>query len=752
MLTIESIGRRILLFGRDASGNAYVQTDDRFKPYFYYEDWRGPFRTIDGKRAMMEYCNLPSEVKIKRAQHKLTFEADIRYVNRYIIDMIDNLPKQDIRMCYLDIEIARTEKGYESAEVANNPILSICCYDSFDKTYKQWCTVSDNPSDERIMLQSFIDYIKDKNPDMLIAWNGDAFDFPFIINRIKNIGLNPNDLARGGEVYTTEYGAKIFGRILFDLMVAYKKHFSGGGRESWSLDYISKYELRDKGGKEKYRGELDDLYKNDKVKFMKYNERDVELMVMLNENLRMVEFFDEIRRMCFCRFEDVFMNSKIADCLCLKYAKGKYILPNAGGTSDDDSITGGYVRESEPKLHENVAVMDMKSLYPSVMIGFNISYETLLPGPAENCNSIDGKYFFKKETGIIPSIVKPMLELRKKVARDMEVAKNTYGVESTEYRTLWMTQYSLKVVANSFYGVLLLDKFRLYKRDAGQAITYTAQKIVKEVHKWFEDRKLKIIYGDTDSCFILMNGKSTDDMKELNREINTYFKSYFKQFGVEEQNNIFKLEFEKVYSTLFFKRKEDGTGVKKKYAGRMVWYDGKDVDIISIVGFESKRSDNPQAGREFLKKLLEMVLRRNPKPEIDSFIEQFKAKIKNNELTPEEIGLPIGIQKDLDKYGNQIHARASRIANQKHNAGIRAGDKVKYLYVKTPEGVIAFKNYLWDGYQIDTDKMINRIVDMKVGPIYNSLGWEYERIMIRKTPEFMKRAVAQNQSLMVFIK
>jgi len=226
------------------------------------------------------------------------------------------------------------------------------------------------------MFQEFINYIQDKNPDIIVGWNLDGFDAPFLINRINKLGMDANLLGRGGKSFTTKYGAKIFGRVLFDLMNAYKKHFSMGGRESWSLEYISQYELKE--GKEEYRGELDDLWKEDQEKFLKYNKRDVELLVLLNEKLHIIDFFDEIRRMASCRFEDVFMNSKTADCLCLRYAKEHgFVLPSVK-QHPKESYRGGYVKESEAKLHRNIAVMDLKSLYPSIMIGFSISPENLI--------------------------------------------------------------------------------------------------------------------------------------------------------------------------------------------------------------------------------------------------------------------------------------------------------------------------------------------------------------------------------------
>ncbi len=745
MILTENKHQDIFVFSRDSQGNPTTEHIKDFKPYFYSQHPNGEYNTIDGKKAKKIVMASPEFVKTEREKHETTYESDILYPNRYIIDKLGVVDKVPIRICYLDIETARTEKGFEDPVEANNPILSISVYDSFNKAYRQWW-VSESSS-EKNLLERFIHYIKWTNPDMLVAWNGDGFDFPLLINRMKKVGLNPNRLGRGvGEVKAFKIAnrtiTKCHGRILFDLMHAYKKMHSNEGRESWALDYISRYEGL--GGKEEYKGELDELFKKDIDKFISYNKRDVELLVLLNEKLGIVDFFDEVRRLCCCQFVDVFMNSKMADCLCLRYAREhKFVLPRATSQMKE-TFEGGFVHSSEPKLHKNIAVMDMKSLYPSIMIGFNVSYETLLSTKDNECINIDNKYFIKREPGIIPSIVKPLLMKRKEVVKKMKETDK----DIMEYKSLWQTQYALKVIANSFYGVLGFRMFRLYNNRAASAVTYIARKIIKEVHEWFEDKGFKVVYGDTDSVFIEMGDKSIEDLIQLNKDINIYFKEYFLKYDIPDENNIFKLEFEKIYKTVLFKKKADGTGAKKRYAGRIIWEDGDVVDKFSVVGFESKRSDSPQVGRDLIKKVLRMICYETSKEDIYKYIEEFKIKVRT-EFTAEQIGLPIGITKPLEQYANQIHARAARLANEKHNAQIKGGDKIKYLYVKGENNVIAFKSekWMWDGYEIDYDQMIRRIVDLKIGPLFQGLGWDYDYLDIMQTKKKNVKVDSSQQTL-----
>jgi len=733
LITIENIGHSIILFGRDNNKQVTIKRDDSFRPYFYVPNKNGTIESIDGTAVSKIVVNHPRDVVDRRDKYSKHYEADIIYKNRYIIDKIDTIPKQPIRLCYVDIELLKTASGYESITKANNTISAICCYDSFTEKYIQFC-LGVTHEDEAEMLQAFINYIAETDPDIIIGWNLDEFDAPYLINRMNKLYINPSKMARYGQrAFVSKWKTKIFGRVLFDLMKAYKK-ISQGGRESWSLDYISRYEGL--GGKEEFRGELDELFKNDVKKYMAYNKRDVELLVLLNEKLQIIEFFNEIRRLSFCTFEDVFMNSKIADCLCLKHVHGKKVLPSVNRDNPEETFKGAFVHESEPKLHRNIAVMDMASLYPSIMIGFNISYDTYLPKKEVNCINVDNKFFFKKEKGIIPSIVQPLLERRKIVKNELQ----NHSPESREYKTLWMTQYSLKVIANSFYGVLGFRFFRLYKREVARSVTYIAEKIIREVINWFEQKGHKIIYGDTDSCFIRMDNKSIESFQKMNQEINQYFKRYFATYGVKDEDNIFKLEFEKVFSTVFFKRKADGTGAKKKYVGRIIWDSGKKVDKFNVVGFESKRSDNPAAGRKFLQTVLKMIVYEKEKQEIDDYIKKFLYDVEHN-IPIEEIAIPIGINKELESYANTIHARASRNANKLHNAQIKKGDKIKYVYVEhTNIDVIAFKEYMHPNYKINYKKMKERLVHMKIKPIYNSLGWNYnlEDSEKRTLQEFIK--------------
>jgi len=514
MITVENVGKTLHVFSRDENEKVVQKTVTDFTPYFYVLDERGSYTTIDNKKVRKVFVSDPKKVPEERAKYGVTYEADVVYTNRFLIDRYNKINKTPLRLCYFDIEI-ESEGGFPDCEHPSNRILSITLYDNFTDKYYCIAVLSDKNTvpqvssgsvnyyyceDEQEMLQKFITFFKKTDPDLVIGWNSDNFDIPYIVNRMQALHFpNISDLSRLNKTYSfkTEFGwnNKISGRVLFDLMKAYK-HVSQGQRESFSLEYISQYELGE--GKEKYEGSLDELYKKDFNKFLQYNIRDVELLVMLNEKLKIVDFFDEIRRYTPCRFEDVFMNSRVVDCLILKFCNGNTILPTKAKV-ERKRIQGALVMNSPVGLFNNIAVGDLKSLYPSIIISLNLSPEMLVENMTDNSISVgNGVFVSKSKKGILPQILSKLFAERKKYKTLMK----QFEIGSIEYNVNDMLQYAVKVLMNSMYGVLVYPGFRLYKREIGDSVTYTGREIIKWSRKKMAEKGYETIYGDTDSLFV----------------------------------------------------------------------------------------------------------------------------------------------------------------------------------------------------------------------------------------------------------
>lgn len=236
-----------------------------------------------------------------------------------------------------------------------------------------------------------------------------------------------------------------------------------------------------------------------------------------------------------------------------------------------------------------------------------------------------------------------------------------------------------------------------------------------------------IFVHNTDSIFLSMENHSIEDIQELadiiSKEIAEHLKSEF------NAKSTLEMEFEKIFKTVFFsKMKGTDKAAKKRYAARMIYKDGKECDKITITGFESKRSDCPQVIRDFQKDLFRLILNEKSQKEVDDFVDDFVKRFKS--MPAEDIAFIKGISKDFKDYSNMpIHIRAALLANQRHGAEFKRGDKVKFIYVTsvpigmTFENVIGIENKLPDGYKIDYKKMLDSLIWSKNQMIYESLGW-----------------------------
>jgi len=734
MLTIENVGKRIYIFNKDG-----YEINNNFKPYFYYENEKGNHTSLFGKPLLKLEVNDPKDVPKMRDDYLNPHEADVVYTTRYMIDKYDKIEKEDYRIFYLDIELEMNEKTEIDVENTPAKINIIGIFDSQTKKYHQFSVPPDKIDknymvkendltiyyykSEKEMLESFISFVKKLNPNIFVAWYGWGFDYPYIINRMNKLNINYKFLSQIGIVYSfkdnwkNKWKVSIKGKILFDLLEGYKK-LAQNERESYSLDYIGKYELGE--GKDKF--DVSKSYQYKFKDFLKYNKQDVALMVKLDKKLKITNYFDEVRRISHCHFNDTLSSSKIHDSLLLYICRKMRIVLPSKTQHERKKFKGAYVKEPIAGLHDNVAVFDLKSLYPNIIRTFNLSPETFLDNYQEGCINVDNKYYFKKnKKGLIPHVINQLLI--KRIEKKKEMEKYKYG--SIEYKSADDIQYAVKIIANSLYGQLGYPRFRLFKYEIAACITYLGQRIIKHTIKFLEGEGFKITGSDTDSVFVLMGNKTIEECKIISNKITKNYDEFVKQFNVK--NHYLEMEFEKVYRRIFFVKNESGKVIKKRYAGNIIWKDGKNIDVIDITGFEQRRSDSPQIIRDFQKDFFEKILRGVEKEKVVIFINKFKENFYN---LKEELGIPIGINVSKKENHTPIHIRAAELSNKRHKTNFKKGDKIKYIYVnKNPsefsqENVIAFQDKIPDGYKIDYDKMWNRLAHKKINIIFKNLNWD----------------------------
>lgn len=397
MILVESNRDIIYEFSRDDSGKQITKKIKK-KPYFYYADKKGPFTTLTGEKASRCICNKPQDIIKLRDNYVKTFEDDVKFPIRHIIDKYydTEIKKSNIRKWYLDIEVDDSQ-GFENIQIFMSPITSIGFYDSYNKKHYTLLlqkNINKNDKDhsvksfetEKELLEFFVQLIKYMDPDLITAWNI-MFDMPYIINRMSANNLNPHSLSRINQTIHMDDYLSIKGRVTLDLLQAYKK-LTFNQLSSYALEFVAQQELGE--GKEKYKGKLSDL---DAQTFLEYNKRDVELLVILDEKIHIIDFFDTIRRMAKCNFHDVFSNKRIVDSFVLTKAKQKNIvLPGYNPLAQKVKFEGAYVKEPPKGLHSFISALDFKCLAPDEIVYTTKGYKKVQELKiGDESLSLDGK-------------------------------------------------------------------------------------------------------------------------------------------------------------------------------------------------------------------------------------------------------------------------------------------------------------------------------------------------------------------------
>jgi DNA polymerase, archaea type len=771
-------GPVIHVFGRDVNGKAVRLDVTGFKPYFYVPadqaegnplpmnttlETGTSYRSIRNEPLRRIYTQRPGDVRDVRERYR-HFEADIPFATRFMIDTgltggvaapqetadyTECTPATvdaPARTCIIDIE-CEDERGFPDTQ--RDKIICITCYDSFDEDYvtfllagggippaiaqkeaegglKNGCFQSGTHkicayAEETAMLRAFAAYLAERDPDVLSGWNFVDFDMPYITGRMEKLGLRPDSLARiPGQ---TERNA-LRGRALFDLLTAYKKmHLTL--KQSYRLDAIAMDELGEQ--KVRYTGTISDLWKKDPALLVEYNFKDVELCVGINRKDNIIGFYREIARYVGCPLDKTLNSSSVIDVYVLRKAYGRYILPSKGFANAEE-FEGATVFEPSRGVRENVVVLDLKSLYPMAMMTINASMET--KDPEGELRAPNGIRFRKQPDGLTRSIIAELLKERD----EKKALRNTFAFGSPQYVMYDMQQNVLKVIMNTYYGVSGYTRFRLFDREIGSAVTSVGRAIIEHTRRTIEEQGYKVIYGDTDSCMVQLPPLDREKTIELARSIEKTLNASYSVFAKTELNadvHFFSIKFEKIYARFF------QAGKKKRYAGSLVWKEGKDVHETDIVGFEIKRSDTPQITKLVQKTVMEQILDGKGYPEIKAFLSDVIKKYRAGAYTLDEIGIPGGIGKALDDYDNDdAQVRGAKYANQYLNTEFGKGSKPKRVYIKNVTAkypktdVLCFEyaDQVPPEFVVDRELMLEKTIKQPISRIIEALGWQWDDV------------------------
>jgi|AntDeeMinimDraft_4_1070355.scaffolds.fasta_scaffold00161_9 DNA polymerase elongation subunit (family B) len=453
-----------------------------------------PFESIRGEHLTKIYGRTPRDVGNVRDEFD-HYEADILFPNRFLIDKdiqsgVEVPVRRDEdgslivaheeveavemtatpRVNTFDLEVD-DRHGFPEPDDAEQPIICLTSHDSYDDEYVVWLYDApvggvDAPEaldgyepltdgadhevrtfdSEETMLRAFLEYLETTDPDVLTGWNFEDFDAPYLVNRLENLGLSYDRLSRIGEVWAGGWGGPdIKGRVVFDLLYAYKRtQFTE--LESYRLDAVGEQELG--VGKERYTGDIGDLWEGDPEQLLEYNLRDVELCVELDRKQNIVEFWDEVRTFVGCKLEDAPTPGDAVDMYVLHKVHGDFSLPSKGKHEGED-YEGGAVFDPITGVKENVTVLDLKSLYPMCMVTTNASPETKVDPDdygGETYRAPNGTHFRKQPDGIIRSMVDELLTERE----NKKELRNEHDPDSEAYARYDQQQGAVKVIMNCF--------------------------------------------------------------------------------------------------------------------------------------------------------------------------------------------------------------------------------------------------------------------------------------------------------------
>ncbi|PSQ03921.1 DNA polymerase elongation subunit [Halobacteriales archaeon QS_4_69_31] len=790
--------------------------DERIAQYDGLVDYREtdddgePFESIRGERLVKVIGRTPRDVGQVRDEFD-HYEADILFPNRFLIDKditdgirvpdrrtdsgVVRVPHEEVeaveaegtpRVNFFDIEVD-DRRGFP--EDGEEPIVCLTSHDSYTDQYVNWLYQSpegvDGPTalaayeplvedfeadvrvfeEEEAMLEAFVDYLAATDPDILSGWNFADFDAPYLLDRMEALQSPTHDydldidrLSRVDEVWRSDWqGPDIKGRVVFDLLRAYRAtQFTE--LESYRLDAVGERELG--AGKERYPGDIGDLWEDDPERLLEYNLRDVELCVELDRKQDIIAFFQEVASFVGCKLEDAPTAGDAVDMYVLHKAHGEFALPSKGTVESGEEFEGGAVFEPITGVRENVSVLDLASLYPMCMWTTNASPETMVDPEAydgETFRTPTGQHFRAEPPGMMREMIDELLTEReeKKNLRDSHES----GTEA--YEIYDRQQASVKVIMNSLYGVSGWDRFRLYDKDSAAAVTATGREVINYTQETVNEFGYEVIYGDTDSVMISPGtDMSAEEIIDASFELEARINDSYDEFAREEldaEEHRFEIEFEKVYRRFF------QAGKKKRYAGHIVWKEGKEVDDIDITGFEYQRSDIAAITKEVQRNVIEMIVHGEDIEDVKEYVHEVIEDFQAGNVSLEEVGIPGGIGKNLDNYDTDTaQVRGAKYANLLLDTNFGNGSKPKRLYlenvhpaffrriedetgldpaedplygefkreVAADDGVICFEydDQVPEEFEVDWNKMLDKTLKGPIARILEALDVSWEEV------------------------
>jgi len=777
--SVHPIGDRIFIRGVE-NGKRYQRKLD-FSPTLYVTSKKpSKWKTLEG--SFVDEVN-PGSIKdtrefIKRYEGVQGFDVygNSNYAYQYISDNYShdvNWDMEQIKVFTIDIETS-TENGFPDIKSANEEILLITVKElstkriiTFgSKTYvnPREDVIYVNCKDEQALLTQFLEFWSKSHPDVITGWNTDFFDMPYLIRRIeRELGDGEsNKLSPWGYVNerktfikgSEEIHYDIVGIAQLDYLELYKK-YTYSKQESYRLDYIAEQELGDK--KKVNPGDsFKDFYTNHWQEFVDYNIHDVELVDKLEDKMRLIELHLTMAYNAKINFEDVYSQVRMWDTIIYNHLRKKGIVVPAKSYSGKDSqFEGAYVKDPIIGLHKWMASFDLNSLYPHLIMQYNISPETLTSEKISVTvdkllnQEIDTTYvkqrdlaltangwtYTKEFKGFMPELMEQMYKNRSKFKKQMLVIQQEYEKDKTKKHLLKdisrlnNLQMAMKIALNSAYGAMGNQYFRYFDIRMAEGITTSGQLSIRWMANKlnaFMNKTLKtegkdyVVAIDTDSIYLTLEtlvekmceGKTDEQkIKFMDKICEDVFQPFIDS-GYQELADYMNAYSQKMQMKREVLADKGIWTAKKRYILNVHNSEGVQYEKpkIKVMGLEMVKSSTPAVIRDKLRDSIEVILRGN-QADLQNYIMEFRKEF--DKLPVEEIAFPRSVN-GMKQYagspiyskGTPIHVRGALLFNHytkkmgldKKYQPIRDGDKIRFVYVRKPnkfqEDVIAFSQEL----------------------------------------------------------
>jgi len=675
-------------------------------------DARAYSRQFEGVSGKTIYGNTRFEYTYIAGQHKRMIDWDFTQVSIGIID----------------IEVG-SENGFPDPYKAEQPVTAIAlkyigghmfvfgCGDYVTKGKERYMKCND----EAHLLKMFLKLWNEKCPDALTGWNTKFFDVPYLVNRIRKIlgedevkKLSPWGMIKERKTHVMNREQIVYELVGvgdLDYLELYKWYSPNGkSQESYKLDNIANVELGKKKLSYDDYDNLHDLYKRNFQLFIEYNIVDVELIEEMDDKLKLLELALTLAYDTKTNYDDVFAQTRMWDALTYNYLMNQNIIvPPKVIQEKSDAFEGAYVKEPQVGLHNWVASFDLNSLYPHLMMQYNISPETLieprnytdkmrsvlsqgvsvesmlnkrvdLDGLEDVTLTPNGQFFRTDVQGFLPKMMVEMYEDRKKFKKMMLQAQQEYEDEKDESKKYEIEkrvarfnnlQLAKKVSLNSAYGALGSQYFRFYDLRMALGVTTAGQLSIRwieaKINQWMNkvlggENTDYVIASDTDSIYLRMGElvdkfiKDQTDKQKVIALMDQICKDKIEPHINKSYQEL--ADYVHAYAQKMQMKREglSDKGVwtaKKRYILNV--YNNEGVQYaephMKVMGLEMIKSSTPSAIRERMKATVQLMMT-GTETEVQDYIANFRAEFKK--LPPEDISFPRGVN-GIREYGNKTH-------------------------------------------------------------------------------------------------